>query len=172
MKEIFKELNILNENLSEKQISNVVELLLNSQDQLIVGLGAGRMGYSLQAFIMRLSHIGFNAYMIGDTTLPRIDSNSIILINTSSGETPSILLLAKQAKEAGSTLVCFTTEKKSSIGKISDYVIEVKKIDSSQLMKTIYEQFSFLLFDYLSNKIFTEGNFNKTKVERNHSILE
>lgn len=172
MKEIFNELNDLYKDISEEQISNVVNLLLESQDQKIIGLGAGRMGYSLQAFIMRLSHIGFKAYMIGDTTLPRIDSKSIILVNTSSGETPSILLLAKQAKDAGSTLVCFTTNKSSSIGAISDHVVEVKKIESTQLMKSIYEQFSYLLFDYVSNKIFIKGNFKKTEVERNHSILE
>ena len=172
MKEIFDELNDLYKDISEEQISYVVNLLLKSQDQKIIGLGAGRMGYSLQAFIMRLSHIGFNAYMIGDTTLPRIDSKSIILVNTSSGETPSILLLAKQAKDAGSKLVCFTTNKSSSIGMISDYVVEVKKIESTQLMKSIYEQFSYLLFDYLSKLIFIKGNFNKTEVENNHSILE
>lgn len=172
MKEIFEELAVLGENISEKEISDVVNLLLDSRSSLIIGLGAGRMGYSLQAFMMRLSHLGFNSYMIGDSSLPRVDSESIILVNTSSGETPSMLLLAKQAKEAGSTIVTFTTNKDSSIGIISDKLVEVKKIKSNQLMKTIYEQFSFLLFDYISNKIFNEGGFDKEKVEKNHSILE
>src|SRR5512137_2637182 len=56
----------------------------------IIGLGAGRMGYSLRAFIMRLSHIGFNASMIGDTNVPRCDENTLCIVNSSSGNTDSI----------------------------------------------------------------------------------
>ena len=38
--------------------------MLSATNKSIFGLGAGRMGYSLRAFIMRLSHLGYNAYML------------------------------------------------------------------------------------------------------------
>lgn len=172
MKDLIKEIQILADGLNQEEIEKVVELISKKNDSLIIGLGAGRMGYSLRAFVMRLTHLGFNAFMIGDTGLPRINEDSIILINTSSGETPTIKLYAEQAKNVGATIITFTTNSKSSIGLISNYVVEMEKYESNQLMKTLYEQFSFLLFDYIAEKIFTKMNLEKKWVEKNHSILE
>ena len=135
-------INILNElNLAWKQadlveLENLVDFILRKKSNSFVGLGAGRMGYSLQSFIMRLSHLGLKSFMIGDTTVPRINENSVVLINSSSGETESIKLYAQQ------------------------------------IMKTIYEQYSFLLFDHLVMMLINKLQLDKELIETNHSILE
>ena len=99
MKLILDEINMMLDSLVENEVENYIGLLtekLSSSSGDIIGLAAGRMGYSLRAFIMRLNHMGFNASMIGDTNVPRVRQNSILFINSSSGETPSILLFAEQ----------------------------------------------------------------------------
>ena len=137
-----------------------------------MGIGAGRMGYSLRAHIMRLSHIGYNAYFIGDTTTPRIDSNSLIIINSSSGETPTNILYAQQASTAGAFIITITSNKESTIAKLSDLVVETPALESHQLMKTIYEQYSYILFDYITELVVTNLKLNRNIITHNHSILE
>ena len=172
MRKIFKELEKMYESTKgvDKYVS-VLEKSLNA-NKVIVGIGAGRMGYSLRAHIMRLSHIGYNAYFIGDTTTPRIDSNSLIIINSSSGETPTNILYAQQASTAGAFIITITSNKESTIAKLSDLVVETPALESHQLMKTIYEQYSYILFDYITESVVTNLKLNRNIITHNHSILE
>ena len=130
------------------------------------------MGYALRAFIMRLNHFGYLASMIGDTNVPRIGENDIVIINSSSGETPSIKLLSKQAKEVGSKLCLITANKDSSISKLADLTVTYDTPSSGQLMKTYHEQLTWVLFDCISQRIFDKAALVKSSVEKNHSILE
>ena len=172
MKKIFKELQTMY--LGTQGIQEYVNSLVNAlqENKNIIGIGAGRMGFSLRSHIMRLSHIGFNAFFIGDTTLPRIDQNSVIIINSSSGETPTNILYAQQALAAESYIITITKNKNSTIGKLSDLVVETPTLESHQLMKTIYEQYSYLLFDYVTELVVTKLELDRDTITHNHSILE
>lgn len=138
----------------------------------IIGIGAGRMGYSLRAHIMRLSHIGYEAYFIGDTTLPRIDDKSVVIINSSSGETPTNILYAQQAKAAGSYIITITTNAESTIAKLSDQLVLIPQMESHQLMKTIYEQYTMLMLDYVAEQVVSQLDLDRDTITHNHSILE
>lgn len=153
-------------------IKHFSKILLNNSFSNIIGIGAGRMGYSLRAFMMRLSHIGFTTYFIGDTALPRIKENDIVIINSSSGETPTNILYAEQAKAAKSCIIAFTCNENSSIAKLSTYVVPIPKIKSEQLMKSVYEQYTFLLFDYIAQQFVHDYRLDIKRIEQNHSILE
>ena len=104
MNPIINEVTKMSDALDENEVNQYIKCLipyLASPSVEIIGLAAGRMGYALRSFIMRLSHMGFNATMIGDTNVPRVKENSVIFVNSSSGETPSIVLYTEQAKENG-----------------------------------------------------------------------
>jgi len=172
MNRIFDELREMYE--GTKNVDSYIDLLCNSygDGRDVVGIGAGRMGYSLRAHIMRLSHIGYPAYFIGDTTLPRIDENSIVVFNSSSGETPTNILYAKQAKAAKSYIVTITCNWNSTIAQYSDLIIETPTLESHQLMKTVYEQFSYILFDYVTESVVQRLDLDRDYITHNHSILE
>ena len=172
MNEIFEELKEMWDGTDNKAVSEFVDLVCASRKKVLVGLGAGRMGYAVQSFIMRMSHLGHSSYMIGDTTLPRVDKDSIIVVNTSSGETPSIRLYVEQCRKAGCYIVVVTAGVNSSIADMADLKIAIPSINSKQIMKTIFEQYSFILFDYIATRVFIKSKLNREWVEQNHSILE
>ena len=175
MKPILDEMNMMVYSLVENEVESYIELLterLSSPSRDIIGLAAGRMGYSLRAFIMRLNHLGFNASMIGDTNVPRVRENSILFINSSSGETPSILLFAEQALKEKGEIFLTTCNKESSIGKLANCILQIPTIESAQLMKSPYEQFSMLLYDYIIFRLVKTLGLDKEKISSNHSILE
>ncbi len=178
MQEILTEMMEMSKQLNSNEVNVYVDNLsqhLSSKKPSeieIIGLGAGRMGYSLRSFIMRLSHMGFNASMIGDTNVPRVKKESIVFVNSSSGETPTILLYTQQASAMKPVIFSTTCNIESSIGLMSNFCITMPTISSSQLMKSPYEQFSMLLYDYIIIKLMESLNLDSSKVSANHSILE
>ena len=46
------------------------------------------------------------------------------------------------------------------------------KIDSHQLMKSIYEQYTMLLLDYVAEEVVSQLDLNRDEITHNHSILE
>ena len=96
-------------------------------------LGAGRSGLVAKAFAMRLMHLGFTVYVVGETTTPAVRPGDVAVAISGSGETRSIADLGKIVKGIGSTLVTVTSKKESTLGKISDIVVLLPsktKIDS------------------------------------------
>ena len=172
MDKILEELAIKYKAIDHQAVEKFVDILASQQFDSICGFGAGRMGYSLRAFIMRLDHIGLNAFMIGDTNFPRLTTQTLVVVNSSSGETPSIRLYAEQAAEVGSKIITITDNPKSSLASLSNLVINTNKTESSQIMKSLNEQFSFILFDLVCEKLITTKNLDRATISRNHSISE
>ena len=172
MKKIINELNVIVNNFDFSQLDYVYGLFDNKSYNKYVGFGAGRMGYSLKSFIMRLDHLGFKSFMIGDTNFPRLDSNTVVFINSSSGETETNILYARQAIKHGARTILFTSKPNSTLASICDHKILYTTINTSQLMKTIYEQLTLILFDHICDSIVKRQKLDINKIENNHSISE
>ena len=165
---VYIELKEMLSTITNENIDKVIEMI-KSADK-IVTIGAGRMGYSIRSFTMRLTHLGFNAYHLGDVGVPRTGENDLIIVASSSGETQSNITLSKIAKEHKSKILLFTCEPNSTIGKLADYNVVLKKIKSEQLMKTSAEHATYMLYDMIAQKM-SEGKII-SEIEHNHSILE
>lgn len=172
MNNIIEELNSISNQFDYSQLEIVTDLFDRSDSKKFVGFAAGRMGFSLKAFMMRLNHLGYESYMIGDTNFPRLDSSSIVFISSSSGETETNIVYAKQAVQCGAKTVLFTTNANSTLANICEDMILYPTIDSNQLMKTAYEQFTFILFDFICSQIVKKKNIDLSFIENNHSISE
>lgn len=172
MKEIIKEIAQVYEKIDVAELKKAENLIFSHFNMQIVGVGAGRMGYSLQAFIMRLSHLGFNSYMLGDTTTPRIGEGDLVIVNSSSGETKSIVKYSEIAKSHGASIFVLTGGNNSSLERIADFTLRYDPIESKQLMKTVYEQFTFLLFDKIAESLAVKVPLTREEIYENHSILE
>jgi 6-phospho-3-hexuloisomerase len=145
----------------------------------IVTCGAGRVGYAIKAFTMRLGHFGFNAFHIGDSTVPRINDKDLFIVASGSGETKTILDLTQIAKKTNSRIIAITGNEKSSIAKIADIVIKISaptkdsnKQASLQPMTTLNEQSLFLFFDALVLLMMDVLVLKNEDLSAYHSILE
>ena len=67
-------------------------------------MGAGRSGLAAKAFAMRLMHLGFNVYLVGETTTPAVQPDDLVIAVSGSGETPSIANLGTIAKKSAQNL--------------------------------------------------------------------
>ena len=172
MRSTLAELEVMYQGIDASNIQRASQFISKFYRNKVVGVGAGRMGYALKAFVMRLSHIGYDAYMFGDTGTPRIGRGDLLIVNSSSGETPSVKLMCEIAKSHDADIFAVTCSQSSSIASYADLLLQIPTIESKQPMKTIYEQFTFLLFDFLASQIVSELKIRDEFLEQNHSILE
>ncbi len=108
---------------NEIEVENVKKMLINIMEaKRIFVMGAGRSGLVAKAFAMRLMHIGFSVYVVGESTTPAVKSTDVVVAISGSGETRSIADLGKIAKDIESTLVTVTSNRDSTLGGLADTV--------------------------------------------------
>src|SRR3989344_2150305 len=93
---------------------------------VIVACGAGRVGMAVRCFAMRLGHLGKNAHMLGDATVPSIGKGDLLVVASGSGETKTILDIVKIAHENGAKISLVTGNPESSMGKLANTVVQIQ----------------------------------------------
>lgn len=120
---VTKELNDTFSNLKEEQLDTFKEKILEANKILVAG--AGRSLMMIRGFAMRLMHMGFVAYVVGETVTPAIEKGDLLIIASGSGSTGTLTVMAGKCKMIGADLALITTQADSPIGKLADLVIEV-----------------------------------------------
>ncbi|MGE5458359.1 MAG: 6-phospho-3-hexuloisomerase [Methanococcaceae archaeon] len=121
MRLIAENLKEVTEKLALEDIKAMLRKIL--QGERIFVMGAGRSGLVGKAFAMRLMHLGFSVYVVGETTTPAVRPKDVVIAISGSGETRSIADLGKIVKDIGATLITVTSKKESTLGKISDIAL-------------------------------------------------
>ncbi len=112
--------------LSEEEVEAFVERLLNARDsKKILIAGAGRTGLMGKAFAMRLMHLGFNSYVVGETITPALTSRDILIALSGSGSTTIVVEAAKAAKKVGAYVIGITSYRDSPLAETSDLVVRI-----------------------------------------------
>lgn len=92
----------------------------------------GRCGSILRCFIMRLMHLGFTTYFVGDTTTPAIGKGDLLLIACSAGYNVGIASIAERARGFGAKVVLFTIVPESLCQRNSDYTVIIPGATAAQ----------------------------------------
>jgi 6-phospho-3-hexuloisomerase len=109
--------------LDRQKIKQMLEDIINARAVFV--MGAGRSGLVGRAFAMRLMHLGFTAYVVGESTTPAVTKEDVVIAISGSGQTRSIANLGKITKEIGAKLITITSNEESTLGKISDTVVKI-----------------------------------------------
>ena len=125
--------------------------------QTVFVAGAGRSGLAVKSFAMRLMHIGFDTYVVGETVTPNITDKDVLLIGSGSGSTSSLVVSANKADNIGATICLITIDENSPIGKLAEVVLTIPapspKVNrdlgfrSVQPMGSLFEQGLLLTLD-------------------------
>ena len=81
--------------------------------------GAGRSGLMGRAFAMRLMHLGFKAYVVGETVTPAIRARDVLIAISGSGSTKSVIIAAEKCREVGAFIIALTSKAESVLGGLS-----------------------------------------------------
>ena len=125
-KEILRGVQEVLSAVSKKQVTKMVEMMLNATDRRILILGVGRSGLIGKSFAMRLMHLGFNVYVMGETITPAIGKEDLIIAISGSGTTKLAVIAAEIAKEVEAKIIAVTSFPNSRLGEMADHVVQIK----------------------------------------------
>jgi len=127
MKEIALFISKASDLIDHNSVNEMIKILVNAYQngRRVLVIGAGRSGLVGKAFAMRLMHLGFNVYVLGETITPRIGKGDIVVAISGSGRTRLIVTAASAAKDVGASVIALTSHPKSPLGLLADLVVEV-----------------------------------------------
>jgi 6-phospho-3-hexuloisomerase len=176
---IKSEIESVFDKIVEREAVGLIAAILKARR--IVCCGAGRVGMATKAFSMRLKHLGFESYFLGDSNVPSIGRRDLLVVSSGSGETQTIYDVVKIAKDYCTRTALITGNPESRMGKIADIIVQIKapsKIDlpdkfkSRQPMATLNEQCLWIFFDALVLEIMKKKKISEKSMHARHSILE
>ena len=176
-------LNELHHTLSRIDIQRANEFVeLVDQAQEVFCAGAGRSGFQVKGFAMRLMHMGISSYVVGETCTPNIRENGLLVICSGSGETKSLVNHANKAKEVGAKIALITINPESTIAKLADVVVEISApspksakqgdIKSIQPMGSLFEQSEGIFLDISIMMLMEKRNLDSDTMFGRHANME
>jgi 6-phospho-3-hexuloisomerase len=181
IEDILEELTKNAQYIDDENLNGLINAIKNSNRIYLTG--KGRSGLAISAFANRLMHLGLSVSLIGEITVPHTKENDLLIIGSGSGETESLVSLAKKAKKVGLRVALITMDSQSTIAKLADIIIVLpgvspklknKGIDikSMQPMGAAFEQISFLTYDALILKLMNQLGQNSDEMFSRHADLE
>ena len=108
------------------QVEKMITEMLASTDRRVLVLGAGRSGLIGRAFAMRLMHLGFKVYVIGETITPSVGKGDLIIALSGSGTTKLVVTAAEIGKTVGARIIAITSYPDSDIARLADHVVVIR----------------------------------------------
>jgi 6-phospho-3-hexuloisomerase len=126
-KELLNNISKALQDLKESQVDDMLKVILitKKKNAKVLVVGAGRSGLVGKAFAMRLMHLGFNTYVLGETITPNVGSGDLVIIISGSGKTTMPLTAARMAKQLGAKVLAVTSQKDSPLGRIVDIRVDL-----------------------------------------------
>jgi 6-phospho-3-hexuloisomerase len=175
-----QELGLALESVDERTIAAMLRALRGAKR--IFTAGKGRSGLQMQAFAMRLMHLGLQTFFVDDVTTPGIRKGDLLLIGSGSGHTPSLVGYTQKAKSLGAKVALITADQTSPIAKQADVVLLLsaptpkaqKRITSQSIhpMGTLFEQALGLLGDLVILLLMEEMDIDADEMFARHANLE
>lgn len=178
--------------ISSEQVSRAVSLLVEvykNRNKVLV-MGAGRSGLVGRAFAMRLLHLGYLVNVLGDTIVPPIGKNDLVIAISGSGRTKLIVTAAEAAKTVGARILSITSFPDSPLAQLSDVVVVVPgrtKIakEEDYFMRqilgiheplaplgTLFEDTAMVFLDGLIVELMIRLGISEEELQRRHANIE
>lgn len=175
------------EKIDENEVSQMIDTIQNSNYIFIVGTGRSELVGKM--FAMRLMHLGFTVYVVGDVTTPAIKKNDCLIAISGSGETKTVTLAAQTAKEVNAKVVGITGNPESTLRGSLDVTVNIRsktkkpwKYYTSNVLKghyddltpmgTLFEDSTHLFLDGLIAEFMARLGKKEIDLKRRHAIIE
>ncbi|MQR94888.1 6-phospho-3-hexuloisomerase [Fictibacillus phosphorivorans] len=176
---VVEELNQTVHLISDEETEQLVDRILKSKKIFVAG--AGRSGFMGKSFVMRMMHMGIDAYVVGETVTANLEEDDLLIIGSGSGETKTLVAIAEKAKSLGGTVAAITISPESTIGKLADITVRLPGITKDrsqgdfktiQPMGSLFEQTMLLIYDAIILRFMEKKGLDSNKMYGKHANLE
>lgn len=156
LKDILAEIETVLNAVEETQLEAVMDRMKKSRRVFVDG--EGRSGFSAKGFAMRLMHLGYTVFFVGETITPALREGDLFIAVSGSGKSANVVNDAKKAKAAGAELVAVTSKPDSPLALEADCVLVIpgtvkgdagNQRSSIQLLSSLFDQCLHITLDAL-----------------------
>lgn len=140
--------------------------------------GAGRSGLVARAFAIRLLHLGYQTYVIGETISAPVQPTDAMLLISGSGETYPVAMSAEIAQNIGARVACLTTNPHSKVASFSDIIVEfpTRNIDGERTqlapLGTLFETSTWIFLDGVVAELMERRKQSEEMMRQRHATME
>jgi 6-phospho-3-hexuloisomerase len=143
--------------------------------------GVGREGLMMEAFAMRLFHLGLDVHVVGDMTTPPVSKGDLLIVSSGPGRLSTVTALLEVAKKAGARTLVITAQLKSHDAKKADVIIylpaqtmanDTKAKTSILPMGTLFEMTQLLFFEFAVMDLKEKLGQTSNDMRKRHTNLE
>jgi 6-phospho-3-hexuloisomerase len=176
--------------ISDKDVDKFINEILDAKRVYV--MGAGRSGLVAKAFAMRLMHLGMQAYVIGETITPALNTGDLMVVFSGSGRTKTVADIAETGKEIGAHICLITSNADSRIGRIADCIVIIEqfrddvKDDAAEFeirqmlgdhksfapLGTLFETASMIFADAVISRLMEITQTDENALKNRHANIE
>lgn len=153
---IMMEIEEVIDKVQEKELQGVMDELDKSRRIFVAG--EGRSGFSAKGFAMRLMHLGYEVYVVGETITPAVKEGDVFIGVSGSGKSANVVNDTKKAAEKGCTVIAVTSKPESPLAELAKKVLVIpgtvkgdtgEARGSIQLLSSLFDQSLHITLDAL-----------------------
>jgi 3-hexulose-6-phosphate synthase / 6-phospho-3-hexuloisomerase len=164
------------DSVSTKEVQRIISEFFKVRRIFVYG--AGRSGLVARAFAIRLVHLGFQTFVIGETIGAPVQKDDLVFLISGSGETIPAVMTAEIAHKIGATVVAVTGEKNSRITKDADITLILAPTQESDIqpryapLGTLFEASTWILLDSIIAQLMDDKKETEESMRSRHATLE
>ena len=172
---ILEEITSVLSKVDRNQLEEVVNSI--SKDRRVFVDGEGRSGLMGKGFAMRLMHLGYTVYSVGETITPAVGDGDIYFSISGSGESGNVVLNTKKAKEKGCYIIGVSSKETSTLASLADKLLIVpgttkgdngEQRKSIQLLSSLFDQSIHIVLDSICLMISKKDNVSNNEATAKH----
>ena len=140
--------------------------------------GRGRSGFVARAFAVRLMHLGYQTYVVGETITAPVARDDVVILVSGTGTTYPVVMTAELGRRQGATVVSITAQPDSEIARLAHVVIPLMPPDSNgerarlAPLGTLFETSAWLFFDAVVALLMQRLGETEASMRKRHATLE
>lgn len=173
VKYIGKEIEKILNRVEKEKVDRAIDYFMEAKNIFVYG--AGRSGLVAKAFAIRLVHLGFPTFVIGETITKPVKKGDLVVLVSCSGETIPVAMTAEIARRLGARIISITANVDSHIARFADLLIllepEEKNAELAPL-GTLFEASAWIFLDGLIAELMARKGEDEESMKRRHATLE
>ncbi len=171
---IIQEISDVCEQVSEAEVHAVLSCI--QKNHRIFVHGDGRSGLVIRCFAMRLMHLGYTVYVIGETITPAVEAVDVVIGVSGSGSSVSVQETLSRAKKKDATTIAVSA-KANAFSEAADYSLIIpgalkgdqgEHRKSIQLLSSLFDQSLHVIMDMLALMLSYRDQVSNEQATLNH----
>lgn len=140
--------------------------------------GRGRSGFVARAFAVRLMHLGYQTYVVGETITAPVARQDVVILVSGTGTTYPVVMTAELGRRQGATVVAITAQPDSEIARLAHVVVPLVPPggngERARLapLGTLFETSAWLFFDAVVALLMVRLGESEDSMRKRHATLE